>query len=88
MIEIMDTVGNDQLVHPNECGSLRAALLWQYSQFGSGVAPRRFRQRKRGAIEPLRVFVNELPGSTGISKLRYAKSSVTSEGKFHSHSDG
>lgn len=47
-------------VQPKDYRSLRAALVWQYSQFGSGVALRRFRQRKRGATEPLRVFTNEL----------------------------
>ena len=47
-------------VHPKEYRSLRAALLWQYSQFDSGVALRRFRQLKRGATETLRVFVSEL----------------------------
>ena len=47
-------------VHPTEYGSLRAALLWQYSQFGSGVALHKFRQRKRGANEPMRVFFSEL----------------------------
>ena len=47
-------------VHPNEYRSLRGALLWQNSQFGSGVALHRFRQSKRGATEPLRLFVTEL----------------------------
>ena len=47
-------------VHAKEYRSVRVALLWQYSQFGSGVALHKARQRKRGASEPLRVFVNEL----------------------------
>ena len=47
-------------MHPKEYGSLRAALLGPYSQFGSGVALHKFRQRKRGETEPLRVFASEL----------------------------
>ena len=43
-------VNNDQ---DNDYQSLRAALVWQYSQFGSGV-------RRRGASEPRRVFFKEL----------------------------
>ena len=44
-------------VHPEEYRSLRGTLLWQCSQFSSGVALHKFRQRKRGATEPSRVFV-------------------------------
>ena len=49
-------------VHPKDYRSLRAVLLRQYNQFGSGVALRlrRFRHRTRGATERLRVVVNEL----------------------------
>ena len=47
-------------VHPKEYRSFRAVLLLQRSQFGSGVALRKFRQSKRGATQSLRVFDNEL----------------------------
>ena len=46
--------------HPKEYGSLRATLLSQYNQFGSGVALHKLGQLKRDATEPFRVCVNEL----------------------------
>ena len=73
-------------MHPKEYGSLRAALLWQYSQFGSVIALRKC--STANGVLPNRCESLLMSYTTWLDRLRYAKSFVTGEGNIYSHTDG